>query len=515
MPSNTDLGSSHDSSATDSPREPAGSDGRPAKAARSFDVIIVGGGVTGCAAAAALADGRRRIAVLEARSGHKPRFAGELIHPTGAQVLDDLGFLPELRSRGGIDVDGFAVVKSPEDPVMPLPYREIPKTRPTGFAMEHRDLVDGMRAVVGRLAGVSYFAGTPVEEIMRDGSGRAIGVRAGGETIRARLVLGCDGRHSKVRPLLGLSEKARLLSFSVAFRLPGGAPLLPQPGFGHIFLGAWGPMLIYPIGGHAHAADRSHPGDARGCFDVTTELSGGPRGAAERLRRDYAPYLPPQLRDAMLASLDRELPQIAANEAIRTDRSVVPEGGAAIVGDAGGCSHPLTATGMTVGFTDAARLGRLLAGIDLSEGSDPARSNAAVDRALRTYDIERYRFVRAREILADALYEVFRAAEPGTRAIREGIFRYWETSERARASSMALLSGADSRLGVFLKEYLTVVRTGCTAALLGETGPERGQPATPRERFDSLMGLAGKSLEKFKLVVRDVSSEVKRATFPA
>ena len=221
-------------------------------------------------------------------------------------------FFAVARANGsfGIDVDGFAVVKAPGDPVTKLPYCEIPKTRPTGFAMEHRDLVEGMRTVIARLPGVSYLPGTPVEEVLRDESGRAIGVRAAGETVRARLVLGCDGRHSKVRPLLGLSEKARLLSFSVAFRLPGGAPLLPAPTFGHIFLGAWGPMLLYPIGGHAHASDRTHPADARGCFDVTTELSGGPRGAAERLRRDYAPHLPPQLRDAMLASLDAELPQM-------------------------------------------------------------------------------------------------------------------------------------------------------------------------------------------------------------
>mgnify|MGYP000517644175 CR=1 FL=1 len=252
-----------------------------------------------------------------------------------------------------------------------------------------------------------------VEEILRDERGRACGVRTSEGSLAARLILGCDGRHSKIRPLLGLAEKARLISFSVAMRLPGSAPHLPVPGYGHIFLGAWGPMLIYPIGGEG--ADRS---DARGCFDVTADLSGGPKGAAEIIRRDYAAHLPPQLRQALLESLDREPPQIAANEAIRTDRAVYP--GAAIIGDAGGCSHPLTATGMTVGFTDAQRLARLLA--TAGQFTDEAQ----VDAALRRYEVERYRFVRARELLADALYEVFRAAEPGTRAIREGIL-YWNT----------------------------------------------------------------------------------------
>lgn len=454
------------------------------------DVIVVGAGVTGCAAAVALADGQRRILVLEARNNHKPRFAGELIHPTGAQVLDDLGFMPTLRRHGGIDVTGFAVVPSREDPSLRLPYSEIPNNRPTGFAMEHRDLVDGMREVLRQTPGVEVRMGHKVDEILRDERGRVCGVRSGEQRLMSRLVLGCDGRHSKVRPLLGLSEQARLLSFSVAFRLPGGGPLLPNPGYGHIVLGAWGPMLVYPIGGANNAQD------ARGCFDVTSELSGGPKGAAELLRREYAPYLPPRLSQAMLESLDRELPQIAANEAIRTDRAVLP--GAAIVGDAGGCSHPLTAAGMTVGFTDAQRLGRLLA----SHGrlQDPA----AVDAVLQRYEVERYRFVRAREVLADALYEVFRGAEPGTRALRSGIMRYWQTSERARARSMALLSGADSRLSVFLREYLTVISKSSAAAW-----------AAREERREALIGLGRKSMEKMRVVFRDVRQEATRGLLSA
>ncbi len=460
---------------------------------RGPDVIVVGGGVTGCAAAAALADGKRRILVLEARQGHKPRFAGELIHPTGAQVLDDLGFLPALRRGGGIDVDGFAVVKEHGVGSTVLPYREVPHTRPTGFAMEHRDLVEAMRGEIVRRPGIELRYGQKVEAILRDGNGRVCGVRTASGKIHAKLVLGCDGRHSKVRPLLQLPEQAHLVSFTVAVKLPGAAASLPHPGYGHIFLGAWGPILMYPVSNT----------DVRGCFDVTSDLSGGPAGAADLLRREYADHLTPALREGLLASLDRERPQIAANEAIRTDRSVMP--GAAIVGDAGGCSHPLTATGMTIGFTDAARLGRLLRPLgDLSQ-------TVQVDAALQSYQSERYRFVRARELLASALYEVFRAADPGARAIRQGIFRYWEGSRRARATSMALLSGAESRLSVFFREYLQVVGTSSAAALLGHGGRQhQGVRMPPRERTRALFGLGQKSWEKLHLVVRDVRQEALR-----
>jgi len=462
------------------------------------DVIIVGGGVTGCAMARALANGQRRILVLEARTGHKPRFAGELLHPIGTQVLDELGFLPTLRKHGGVDVEGFAVVQAPTLPVTRLPYSEIDYHRATGFAMEHRDLVTGMREWAEQQPGVTFRFNEKVEEVLRSPLGRITGVRTATGTLRANLVLGCDGRHSKIRPLLGFPEAARLVSFSVAMRLANGAKLLPCPTYGHIFLGAWGPMLIYPIGGPNGARD------ARGCFDVTRELVGGPQGASELLRREYAPHLPAPLAKALIESLDRELPQIAANEAIRTEQAVLP--GAAIVGDAGGCGHPLTATGMTVCFTDAHRLGRLLG--NAGDFSDAER----VDAALRRYEIERYRFVRVREVLADALYEVFRGAEPGTRAIREGIFRYWHGSQQARARSMALLSGASSNPLTFLREYVTVAGASTSAVLAGETGPQRGELATIRQRFSSLVGIGQKSVEKARLVFRDVRQEMLRAS---
>jgi flavin-dependent dehydrogenase len=158
------------------------------------------------------------------------------------------------------------------------------------------------------------------------------------------------------------------------------------------------------------------------------------------------------------------------------------------VGDACGCSHPLTATGMTIALNDTRCLAEALAGVDLTRREQ-------VDAALQRYQTERYRYVRAREILADALYEVFRGIDEGTRAIREGIFRYWNASEGARARSMALLSGHESRLPAFLREYLTVVGMSTSSALRG-VGADR--------RLASLVGLGKKSFEKLGLVAKGV-----------
>src|SRR5262245_17540476 len=131
------------------------------------DVIIVGGGLSGCALAAALADGQRRIVVLEARAGKNPRFNGELIHPTGVDVLAARGFLEPLHQAGGVDVRGFAASPRAHAPATVLPYAEIPGSRAHGFAIDHRDLVEVLRAHATTRPGVELRLGERVVNVIR------------------------------------------------------------------------------------------------------------------------------------------------------------------------------------------------------------------------------------------------------------------------------------------------------------------------------------------------------------
>jgi 2-polyprenyl-6-methoxyphenol hydroxylase-like FAD-dependent oxidoreductase len=430
------------------------------------------------ASALARQDGSRRILVLEARAGRNPRFNGELIHPHGVDVLAARGFLTPLHAAGGADISGFAVVQSQAKPVTLLPYAEISGSRAHGFAIDHHDLVDVLRQHTRSRPGVELRLGERVTDLLRDQE-RVIGVMTARGPLYAPLTIACDGRHSKIRALIEMPERARLLSFTAAARLERCT--LPAPGFGHIFLGAWGPILVYPI-----SRD-----DARTCIDLPSEMDKGKEAVIARLKKDYAPHLPPPVRATLMHALDGQDIEIAANYAIYTDECSVP--GAALVGDSAGCSHPLTATGMTIALNDTELLARELAAVDV-------HARAEVDAALAGYQAARYRFVRAREILADALYEVFRGTDDGTRAIREGIFRYWNGSVGARARSMALLSGHESRLPAFLREYLTVVGKSTSSVLRGEVN----EPSLPG-RMRSLVGLGKKSWEKLRLAARGVA----------
>jgi 2-polyprenyl-6-methoxyphenol hydroxylase-like FAD-dependent oxidoreductase len=377
----------------------------------SADVVVVGGGLSGCALAAAVSDGRRRILVLEARAGKNPRFNGELIHPTGVDVLDERGFLRPLEQAGGAQVKGFCCVPQPGERETLLPYDEIPGSRPYGFAIDHHELVEVMRQVATSKPGVELRFGERVTNVVRDQE-RVVGVETTSGVVRAKLVIAGDGRHSKIRTLLGIEERATLLSFTAAALLENCE--LPAPGFGHIFLGAWGPILAYPISTR----------DARTCIDLPADMDRGKPAVIARIREDYLPKVPDGVRRSLLRALDSGEIELAANYKMYTDECTVP--GAALVGDACGCSHPLTATGMTVALNDTRLLARALASVELEDA-------ARVDAALARYQVERYRYVRAREILADAMYEVFRGIDDGTRAICKGIFRYWNSSLGSRA----------------------------------------------------------------------------------
>ena len=443
------------------------------------DIVIVVGGLTGASLACALANGTRRILVLEAREGRGPRFAGELIHPTGVDVLDQIGVLPALRRAGGVDLTGFAVSIAGRATTH-LPYAEIPDGRPYGFAIEHHDMVAVLRREAAARKGVEIRFGKKVLELVRQGD-RVIGVRTDdGEVVRAELTLVAEGRHSLLRQQIRTDESCRLLAYNAALLVDDAS--LPEGRYGHIVLGAPGPILAYPIGSAGGERHR-----VRMCFDFPAlpEAGRGLARIAAAIRERYLPLVPEPLRTSVAQALDNHKPEVAACHAIATRRCVEP--GIALVGEAGGCSHPITAAGMTVCLTDVRILVEEL-------GVDPE-----LDRTLERYQARRYRFARAREVLADALYETFLAGTDGTRAIREGIFSYWEGGRRARSASLALLSGADSRLTSFLAEYWRVAGHGIGRSLRGAVTDSDGRPLG---RWRGVRGLVEMSLDKLGRVAK-------------
>jgi 2-polyprenyl-6-methoxyphenol hydroxylase-like FAD-dependent oxidoreductase len=430
-------------------------------AAQRSDVIVVGGGFGGLVTAAAVERRGLRVTVLESLQGPIEALRGELLHAPGVRALEQLDMLDALREAGAIEVRGFAAVAQPGADAVLLPY-----SSGYGLGLEHQLLVLALRRALLRNPLVRLVTGARVEAPLFE-DGRVCGVRRGdGVEERAGVVIAADGRHSRMRQALGIDTDVALLSYTLG--VPLASDVLPHRGHGHVFLGAPGPILAYPYGA----------GRVRMNVDVPLSAPHGRDALAEYVSAEYAPFVPEPLRASMLEALAARSFTACANHAISTESCAVP--GAALVGDAGGCSHPLTATGMTSTLHDATTL------------ADALDTYGPCDQALLTYQRRRYKFVRAREVFAHALYEVFRGADEGALALRQGVFRYWD-DERSRRASMAILAGDDSSVVNFATEYARVVATSFWDVLW--TKARAKQPLDARRPMVALFGTARECLE--------------------
>jgi flavin-dependent dehydrogenase len=150
---------------------------------------------------------------------------------------------------------------------------------------------------VARFACVERREGFAVHDVLRDASGRVVGVRGGDadEQLRARCVVGADGRFSLLARKLDaqiVEQETRCLSTAYFAAWEGMAPV--QPGASEemeLYIGGRGlDLLSFPVPGNLvlinthERADRVHiDGDAQAYYDQT-------------LRR--VPTIPERLRDA-------------------------------------------------------------------------------------------------------------------------------------------------------------------------------------------------------------------------
>ena len=402
-----------------------------------FDVVVAGGGVAGAAAAAALSQLGYQVAVVEPGMDGARRMAGELVHHTGAAALQELGLLDAVCGEERSVIAGFSVRfgGAPDSAVVQLPYSSDGKLAFPAFAMEHDAIRQRMLKAVSQLPGVTVLDRARITAVELNNSEYAtvtICSKSGEAVLRPRLIVGADGTSSPVSRMAGITQSRRQVSTLFGFLLHDSP--LPDPGYGHVFLGASGPVLAYQVSKDA----------ARIMFDLPHSAAG--RGKIESCRESLH-ALPERLRGEVSKRLEE--PGIVASASYTATVREIARGRLALVGDAAGCCHPLTATGLTVCARDALRLRDALHDTD-----------GDIERALPLYAARRRAPQRTRMVLARGLYEVFCAETPESRLLREGLFEYWNGSCGSRSKSMALLSTEEDRLRLMLMEVAQVMLHG-------------------------------------------------------
>ena len=316
--------------------------------AADADVVVVGAGPSGAATALLLARRGHRVVVVDRARFPRDKACGEGLMPPGLGVLARLGLLEAVRATGARELRSVSYRMLDGGPVaaaaFPLPPRRAatasgvepnPAAHGLGVRRLRMDavLVDALRLEPG----VELRERMPVTALVRDARSRVRGVSGDGWTISARVVIGADGLHSRVRAAAGWTPAPRRRG------------------------------ARYGLAGHWHLDTRAMEGISV-WFAGDHEWYQAPVGRDELLvsvlgtrrrigavARDYAraarAAIPP-LRSAELIG-----PPLAAGQFAQRPRRVAGRG-LFLVGDAAGHDDPITGDGIATGLVAA----ELLAG---------------------------------------------------------------------------------------------------------------------------------------------------------
>src|SRR4051812_30884443 len=169
-----------------------------------YDVAIVGASIAGCTAATLLGRQGARVALIErhADPGFYKALCTHFIQASATPTIERLGLAEKIEAAGGVR-NGLEMW-SRYGWVRPEPGPGYPHPR-YGYDIRREKLDPMLRDLAAGTEGVELLLGETLTGVLRDGgrpSGITVRDRSRSErTIRARVVLGADGRDSQTARL--------------------------------------------------------------------------------------------------------------------------------------------------------------------------------------------------------------------------------------------------------------------------------------------------------------------------
>ncbi|UWR22240.1 FAD-dependent monooxygenase [Sulfitobacter sp. S190] len=310
------------------------------------DIAIVGGGLTGPALALGLARSGLSVTLVDAlpeQTRRMPGFDGRsyALALTSVRMLEGLGVWEAIADNAQpmleIKVTDGRAGEGPSPFFMHFDHAEI-EEGPMGHMVEDRHLRTALMDAVAQTGGITVLHGAEVVAQRPDTTGITLDL-ATGQSLRARLCVGADGRGSGTAERAGIKRTG--WAYSQTALVCAVAHEKPHNGIAHQFFMPPGPLAILPLTGNrssivwsekAQDAARIHGLPDPEYLDVLRPRFGDFLGRIDLAGARYSYPLGLSLAHAMVA-----------------DR-------VALAGDSAHGVHPIAGQGLNAGFRDIAAL---------------------------------------------------------------------------------------------------------------------------------------------------------------
>jgi geranylgeranyl reductase family protein len=302
----------------------------PSALPRTADVVVVGAGPSGTAAAITLARAGRRVVVVDKARFPRDKCCGDGLTTGALRSLEGLGLDPAALPSWQVVED--IVVRSPAGRHVRLP---LPRTGGAFAAVARRHELDAELVRLARAAGATVVEGATLTGATAGRDDRLEVEVAGGARIGARYAIGADGVWSPLRKHLGAAEPGYRGEWHAFRQYVTGVSEAAARDLFVLFETDILPGYFwsFPVGG----------GAANIGFGIRREA-----GRAVGGMKDIWPDLlaRPHIRDLLGSGAEPEGPHKAWPIPARVGRLPLSRGRALFVGDAAAATDPLTGEGI-------------------------------------------------------------------------------------------------------------------------------------------------------------------------
>lgn len=419
----------------------------------TLDALVVGAGPVGLMMAGELSRHGLSCRVVDENEGPSATSKALAVHSRTLEIFEDIGALDEALARGRrMHANN---VYAGDKRLVHVELDELDAPYPMVLDLPQSDT----EQILERLAasrGIEVERRTRLTGLAQDEGG----VRAtldGGEEVRARWLLGCDGAHSTVRHALGIGfEGAPYENVWLAGDVALDS-VLPDDEF-HVFLSPEGALAVFPL---------PAPSRARILFDLPDQAA-APGASDPTARRPPVP--PPTIEDVQAAVAKRTGIKATVSDprwltGFRIHRRIASSyrhGRVFLAGDAAHIHSPIGGQGMNTGIQDAYNLAWKLALVTRA---------AARPSLLDSYQAERHPIAAATLQGTDVMTQLVTLRHPAARWARDRLAEVLSGVEVVQQRAMR--NASQVAIGYRKSPIVAEHRGSLIAARLGLGGPEQ------------------------------------------